>query len=156
MLRIIPHSWKYSIIANLLLVFLITPAVGYGKSVVKINIKPEDVGVFYKNKTQQFQAIAVFSDGSQADYTKKVGWSIAKNPFPNQTLAPTKVATINENGLATVVSTWGRVNVVATYPKPKPKPPPALAGIYDILLKGGPGKGRNAHLPIIYYLLLHD
>ena len=43
---------------------------------VSLKVLPMHVGVFYELKTQQFQAIATFADGSEEDYTDKVGWSL--------------------------------------------------------------------------------
>ncbi len=120
------------ILINLVMIFVLLPVAVSGKTLVGLKIKPENVGVFYQNKTQQFQAIGVFSDGSEENYTKKVGWSIEANPLLDQTLSPQQVAKINENGLATVNNTWGRINVVATYPKPITH---KLTGIIDLLLK---------------------
>ncbi len=135
---------------------LLLPANLYAKKLVSIKIKPEDVGVFYENRTQQFQAIAVFDDGSTADYTTQVGWSLSTNSFVNQTHTPEDVATINANtGLATIKSSWGRVNVVATYPKPE-IPSVSLEGVYGLLLKQKwvDTKEPPSFLPSIYLLLL--
>lgn len=125
-------------ILSFLLALLFLPTTVIAKEPISLKITPENAGVFYQNITQQFKATATFSDGSTADYTKNVSWAIVSNPHPGQTLSPAQVAVIDENGLATVKNNWGRVYVVAIYPKPPappPPPPPSLAGVYGILLK---------------------
>lgn len=121
---------------------------------VALKVQPEHVGVFSNLGRQQFQAIAVFADGSEVDYTDRVGWSIEAYPFTNQTITPDQVATIDRHGLATVLSSWGRVKIVATYP-----PPPVFtpSPINLLLLKAPPPEEplpANAFLPAIYLLLL--
>ncbi len=82
-----------------------------------IKIEPEHVGVFYTNETQQFTALGLKSNGDWVDITAEVDWYVEENPLTDQTLTPGQVATIDEGGLATAVSDWGRINITACYPK---------------------------------------
>jgi hypothetical protein len=92
-----------------------------GTELISLKITPNDVGVFYQNKTQQFKAIGVTPDGTVVDLTKKVDWSIDPEGFPykssDQNMDEGAIATIDNEGLATVHDTWGRVMVNVCYPR---------------------------------------
>ncbi len=122
------------ILVSLVLSLFLKPAFAFSATVVALKISPEKVGVLYQVGIQQFQAIAIFSDGSEEDYTQKVGWSLEEDPLEGQTLSPHLVAKIDETGKATVLNTWGRVKVVATYPKPQ-TPTANFSGILKLLFK---------------------
>lgn len=131
---------------------LLCPGLAAAKKLVALKVYPEHVGVFAQVGTQQFTAIAVFDDGSRADYTEKVGWSIVPYPFANQDLKPHEVAKIDQKGLATVLSSWGRVRVRATYPPPVAASNSVSSSILRLLLNplpftvnpdNGPLKGTN-------------
>lgn len=126
---------------------------------VALKVLPEHVGVFSEVGKQQFTAIATFADGSEQDYTDKVGWSIVAYPFSKQTTTPEQVATIDRHGLATVLTSWGRVRVQATYPPPKK----TAQRVLNLLLLQPPlpapepePKPVMGFLPAIYLLLLSD
>ena len=126
---------------------------------VALKVLPEHVGVFYELGKQQFTAIASFADGTEEDYTDKVGWSIEAYPFSKQTTPPEQVATIDQHGLAKVLTSWGRVSVQATYPPPQKI---AQRVLNILLLKPPPPepepepKPAMGFLPAIYLLLLSD
>ncbi len=86
-------------------------------SYVSIKIEPENVGVFYVNKTQQFTAFGETAAGDFVDITDQVDWYVEPFPFAEQTLSAREIVTIDETGLATVLSTWGRVKISACLPK---------------------------------------
>ncbi|MDW7772696.1 MAG: hypothetical protein SCH71_07370 [Desulfobulbaceae bacterium] len=148
--------WRIILFLCLLVPF--SPDIVFAKKLVALKVLPENVGVFYEKKTQQFTAIAVFDDGSEADYTKKVGWSLTAFPFSTQKMAPHEIATIDRNGLATVKSTWGRVKVNATYPPPKqPAAFSNVAFLAKLLLAPAPPEPVWPKVaPAIYFLLLSD
>ncbi len=108
---------RYGLKSTLLfLLILSSNNLVFAKALVSIKVTPEHVGVFTSVGKQQFTATGVFSDGSEQDYTTKVSWSLSGSAFSGQTLKPSSIATINQKGLATIKSTWGRVRVNATYP----------------------------------------
>ena len=74
---------------------------------VSLKIFPEHVGVFTTDGEQQFVAIAYDAAGRATNVTDQVSW---KSSDAN-------VATINESGLATVISKSGQALITASYPK---------------------------------------
>ncbi len=106
---------------------------------VKLTIEPHNVGVFYENKTQQFTAYGYTTSGEKIDITEKVDWYIDPKGYPHspdQPVAAGAVATIDETGLATVHSTWGRVVVYAAYPKGSGSNNRSVAPLIQPLLLG--------------------
>ena len=56
-------------------------------------------------------------DGTWEDITDKVDWYVEEYPFAIQTIPASETVSVDENGLATILESWGRVNVSACYPK---------------------------------------
>lgn len=76
---------------------------------VSIKLFPEHVGVFTTVMKQQFVAFGVDANGVSTNITEQVGWESSDQ----------SIVTIDENGLATVVSdkTAGQVKISCSYPK---------------------------------------
>ena len=72
-----------------------------------LRIYPEHVGIFVEDGKQQFIAIGITSNGVGENITDKVEW-ISSDP---------NLVTIDENGMATVLSTSGQVRITCSYPK---------------------------------------
>ena len=94
-----------------LLALFILPSIGLcvEKTYTELVINPQDVGVFWTTKTQQFKAWGRFGPGEDDwdDLTEEVGWESSD----------TDVVTIDSKGLATCVSSWGTVDITAKFPK---------------------------------------
>ncbi len=117
-----------------------------GTELISLKITPNDVGVFYQNKIQQFKAIGVTPDGTVVDLTKEVDWYIDPEGFPykssQQDMSEGAIATIEQDGLLTVQNTWGRVMVHASYPKGSVLGSPVNTGANNLLLKQGSFRGK--------------
>lgn len=74
------------------------------KQVTNISISPIN-SIITKGLTQQYTAIAIYSDGSSSELTSGVTW----------TSSDTNIATINSNGLAKVIAESGTTNISASY-----------------------------------------
>ena len=77
-----------------------------------LRIEPPNVGAFTTQETQQFELY----DGSTKIDSGNVDWWISEAPAYTSGLEPDAIATIDKNGLATILSTKGTVKVSACYP----------------------------------------
>ena len=127
------------VIFNVLLplFYLLSLSLSVADNYVDLKIEPADVGVFFVNKSEQFTAFGKTSSGKWVDITTEVDWYVEDFPFIGQTMPVSQVVKIDKNGLATVLSTWGRVKVSACYPKGCHEPviPPWGAAVNFLLLK---------------------
>lgn len=105
-------------------ILFLTPTKGYCQNYSAIKVRPMDVGVFWNLKTQQFTARGLNASGAWVDITSEVSW---KSSDP-------EIVTIDENGLATAVRSWGTVDITAIYPKIPTKPLPPKMAVFSILL----------------------
>ncbi len=132
-------------VAISLYTLLLLPSSGYSAGYSKILIEPEDVGVFWSVKTQQFVAWGLNDEsGDWDEITLDVGWE-SSDPG---------IVTIDETGLATAIQSWGKINIIATYPKPNSA---AAFSTYGLLLplpvyglnvsKDGEGTGTVTSVP---------
>lgn len=78
-----------------------------------LRIEPPSVGVFDGEGTQQFKLY----DGDTEIAADNVDWWISEAPADSQGLEPDAIATIDGDGLATIISSKGTVKVSACYPK---------------------------------------
>lgn len=78
-----------------------------------MRIEPPEVGVFVTQGTQRFKAY----DGDRELKASDVDWWISEAPAGSQGLKPEQIATIDENGVATILSSKGTVKVSACYPR---------------------------------------
>lgn len=77
---------------------------GISKQVTNISISPIN-SIITNGLTQQYTAIAIYSDGSSSELTSGVTWASSN----------TNIATINSNGLAKVIAESGTTNISASY-----------------------------------------
>ncbi len=100
-----------------LYILLLLPIQAIADDYIALSVEPLDIGVFVENQTQQFHCFGKLPDGSWVNITNEVDWYVEEYPFEIQTIPASKTVSIDENGLATVLQSWGRVNVSACYPK---------------------------------------
>ncbi|MBU0961319.1 MAG: hypothetical protein KKH60_07300 [Proteobacteria bacterium] len=76
---------------------------------IAVKVYPEHVGVFTTDGVQQFIAFGYTATGNRTNITNKVDWESSNE----------NIVTINENGVATVVTgkTSGQVRISCSYPK---------------------------------------
>lgn len=77
-----------------------------------LRIVPSHVGVFAAHDTQSF---AAYDGATQLD-AADVDWWISESPTDGQGLDPGQVATIDQDGVATILGTRGTVKVSACFP----------------------------------------
>ncbi len=77
-----------------------------------LRIVPSHVGVFSEHATQTFTAY----DGATQLDVADVDWWISESPTDGQGLSPEEIATIDQNGVATILGTRGTVKVSACIP----------------------------------------
>lgn len=105
------NQYKKNVVSVFALLVMLLSMAGSGLAAefVSIKIFPEHVGVFTTVGAQQFVAFGYDANGTETNITREVLWESSNE----------KIATINEQGLATVVAgqTSGQVKVSCSYPK---------------------------------------
>ncbi len=103
---------KSILMAMALMLLMVTST--YATEYTSMVIEPNHVGVFYELGEQQFDAFGLTTEGEWVNITTEVDWYTEDMAFDEQ---PEDVVTIDQTGLVTINSAWGRVKISACYPK---------------------------------------
>lgn len=114
----------------LITILILLPFTANAATYTQISLEYENLGVFYSERTYQWNALGLNDSNEWVNINSEVDWKVEENNLAGQTHTP---VTIDENGLATLVSSWGRVNVAISYPKAVP-PKPRYDWLNSILM----------------------